>query len=197
MSKFKGIYEEITNPSTTIGNYRVADIPLLNLFEPHKGQGKYTRDYIRKNQGEFPVYSSQTEDEGIIGYINTADYDNECITWTTDGIYAGTVFHRHGKFSMTTHCGALMLKDEYKGKIDFSYVLHQLSISLRGYALSEGNKRVTVNRLEKVTIQIPLKTDDEFDIDKQRELAEVYVRLNSMKKSIISEFNKIIKLEIK
>lgn len=197
MSKFKGIYEEITNPSTTIGNYRVADIPLLNLFEPHKGQGKYTRYYIRKNPGEFPVYSSQTEDEGIIGYINTADYDNECITWTTDGIYAGTVFHRHGKFSMTTHCGALMLKDEYKGKIDFSYVLHQLSISLRGYALSEGNKRVTVNRLEKVTIQIPLKTDGEFDIDKQRELAEVYVRLNSMKKSIISEFNKIIKLEIK
>lgn len=198
MSEYKSIYEEITNPNSTIGNYKVANKPLLELFEPQKGQGKYTKDYIRKNQGEFPVYSSQTEDEGIIGSINTADYDTECITWTTDGIYAGTVFHRHGKFSMTTHCGALILRDEYKGKIDFSYVLQQLSITLRGYALSEGNKRVTVNRLKKVSLKIPLKANSkDFDIEKQKELAEVYIRLNSMKKSISSEFNKLIKLDVK
>ena len=56
---------------------------------------------------------------------------------------------------------------------------------------------MTVNRLKKVSIQIPLKTNGEFDMDKQKELAEVYIRLNDMKKAISSEFNKLIKLDVK
>lgn len=197
ISAYKNIYEEITNPNSKIGSYKVANELLIKLFIPKKGLGKYTKDYIRKNQGEFPVYSSQTENEGIIGYINSYDYQEECLTWTTDGIYAGTVFYRNGEFSMTTHCGALILKDEYKGKIDLSYALQQLSITLRGYALSEGNKRVTMNRLNKVFIKIPLKNAKDYDLGKQRELSEVYIRLNGMKKSISSEFNKLIKLDVK
>ena len=44
-----------------------------------------SKDYIRGNEGNFPVYSSQTENNGELGRISTFDYDGEYLTWTTDG----------------------------------------------------------------------------------------------------------------
>lgn len=54
-----------------------------------------SKDYIQANAGEYPVYSSQTADEGVFGRINTYDYDGEYVTWTTDGANAGSIFYRN------------------------------------------------------------------------------------------------------
>ena len=35
-----------------------------------------SKEYLRDNIGEYPVYSSQTVNEGILGKIDTYDYDN-------------------------------------------------------------------------------------------------------------------------
>ncbi|WP_222987048.1 restriction endonuclease subunit S, partial [Psittacicella melopsittaci] len=43
----------------------------------------------------YPVYSSQTVNNGIIGYYNEYLFE-DAITWTTDG-YAGRVTFRSGK----------------------------------------------------------------------------------------------------
>jgi len=58
----------------------------------------------------YPVYSSQTSDEGIMGYIDTYDFEGEYVTWTTDGVNAGTVFYRDGRFNCTNVCGTIRLK---------------------------------------------------------------------------------------
>ena len=63
-------------------------------------------------QGKYPVYSSQTSDNGIMGYINTFDFDGEYVTWTTDGERAGTVFYRDGKFNCTNVCGTIKFKKD-------------------------------------------------------------------------------------
>jgi len=57
-----------------------------------------SKRYLEMHQGEYPVYSSQTRDNGKIGSIDTYDFDGEYVTWTTDGAYAGTIFYRSGKF---------------------------------------------------------------------------------------------------
>lgn len=62
--------------------------------------------------GKYPVYSSQTENNGCMGFLNTFDYDGDCLTWTTDGVYAGTVFLRRGKFNCTNVCGILTLTSQ-------------------------------------------------------------------------------------
>ena len=64
---------------------------------------------IIDNIGDFPVYSSQTENNGELGKINTYAYDGEYLTWTTDGANAGTVFYRTGKFNVTNVCGLLKI----------------------------------------------------------------------------------------
>ncbi|MBI5306947.1 MAG: restriction endonuclease subunit S [Planctomycetes bacterium] len=50
---------------------------------------------IADNAGDYPVYSSQTANNGEMGRINTYDFEGEYVTWTTDGANAGTVFYRN------------------------------------------------------------------------------------------------------
>ena len=67
-----------------------------------------SKNYLRDNFGDYPVYSSQTANNGVFGYIDTFDYDCESVTWTTDGANAGSVFyHINEKFSITNVCGLL------------------------------------------------------------------------------------------
>ena len=61
---------------------------------------------IARNPGPYPVYSSQTKDNGVMGYLSTFSFEGEYITWTTDGANAGTVFYRTGRFNCTNVCGA-------------------------------------------------------------------------------------------
>ena len=59
-----------------------------------------SKGFLSENTGIFPVYSSQTANDGMIGSIDTYDFDGEYISWTTDGANAGTIFYRKGKFSV-------------------------------------------------------------------------------------------------
>ena len=77
----------------------------------HIGRGKVTsHEYIANHSGSFPLYSSQTANDGVMGYIDTFMFDGDFLTWTTDGANAGTVFRRSGKFNCTNVCGTLFPK---------------------------------------------------------------------------------------
>ncbi len=55
----------------------------------------------------YPVYSSQTSNDGVMGYLDSFKFEGEYITWTTDGANAGTVFYRNGRFNCTNVCGTI------------------------------------------------------------------------------------------
>jgi type I restriction enzyme S subunit len=74
------------------------------------GRGRVISEQELEDDGQFPVYSSQTKNNGCLGYIGTYDFDCEQITWTTDGANAGTVFLRNGKHNCTNVCGTLQPK---------------------------------------------------------------------------------------
>ncbi|UCU27008.1 restriction endonuclease subunit S [Mycoplasma anserisalpingitidis] len=82
---------------------------------------KITKKIIEENKGEYPVYSSQTTNNGEIGKLNYYMFDGEYVTWTTDGCYAGTFYYRNEKFSATTHCGVLSVKCGQKLLTKFLY----------------------------------------------------------------------------
>ena len=44
-----------------------------------------SKEYFVDNAGDYPVYSSQTGNNGMIGKIDTFDFDGEFVSWTTDG----------------------------------------------------------------------------------------------------------------
>ena len=65
---------------------------------------------VKTNEMCFPVYSSQTKNNGLMGYYNKYLF-NTAITWTTDGANAGTVNYREGKFYSTNVNGVLLSDD--------------------------------------------------------------------------------------
>ena len=52
-------------------------------FEKGKNAQQYTQEYIGENEGVYPVYSGQTENDGIMGRIKTYDYDIDKCIFTT------------------------------------------------------------------------------------------------------------------
>lgn len=112
----------------------------------------YSKEYLRDNAGEYPVYSSQTANNGELGRICTYDYDGKYLTWTTDGAYAGTVFRREGRFSITNVCGLISNVDKALS-IDFLY--YWLNKVAKGYVYQGmGNPKLMSNVME--TIEVPL-----------------------------------------
>ena len=191
--------EKIKNIKINIigkSNINKKKIPIDDIFKIIKGKAKYTRKYIKNNTGVYPVYSSQTTNDGIIGKINSYDFDIECLTWTTDGAYAGTVFYRNEKFSMTTHCGALILKEMYKNSIDLNFVHFYLFNNLKKYAQGESNKRITVNTIKNIIIQIPILANGLFDLQTQKEIAQKYQTIKQIKQQLIDYLTNIIKTEV-
>lgn len=112
-----------------------------------------SKSFINDNSGEYPVYSSQTENNGQFGAISTYMFDGKYVTWTTDGANAGTVFYRDGKFNVTNVCGVIDISD---CQVDTKYVYYALTIHAKNYVSSGmGNAKLMSNVMSKVTIPIP------------------------------------------
>lgn len=75
----------------------------------------------------YPVYSSQTKNNGCLGYISTYDFDKSQLTWTTDGVNAGTVFLREGKYNCTNVCGTLAPKNDTNDLHYLKYALEYIA----------------------------------------------------------------------
>ncbi|MDQ0567870.1 restriction endonuclease subunit S [Mycoplasma yeatsii] len=99
-------FEKCKNYTNTWEQWKVGEI-----FNIDRGLGITKKDMSLIKTGEFkyPVYSSQTTENGLIGYYNKYTFEN-AITWTTDGAKAGTVFYRKHSFFATSHCGILTKK---------------------------------------------------------------------------------------
>lgn len=113
-----------------------------------------SKEYLINNAGEYPVYSSQTANNGEIGKIRTFDYDGEYVTWTTDGANAGTVFHRTKKYSITNVCGLIRIKNTKV--LNYKFLFYWLSIEAKKYVYSGmGNPKLMSNQIAKIPIPIP------------------------------------------
>lgn len=112
-----------------------------------------SKNYIQDNIGEYPVYSSQTEDNGCLGKIKTFAFEGEYLTWTTDGANAGTLFYRTGRFNITNVCGLLKVKDN---AIYIKYLYYSLGIEAPKYVNNGmGNAKLMSNVMSNIRIPLP------------------------------------------
>ena len=134
-----------------------------NICEISRGK-VISKDFIKENYGEYPVYSSQTENNGVLGWISTFDYDGEYLTWTTDGANAGTVFYRKGRFNITNVCGLLKPKNS---EINIRYLYFALKLVAKKYVVQGmGNPKLMSNVMGKIKIPVP-------PLDVQNRIADV------------------------
>ena len=100
------------------------------------GRGRVISQQELDDDGKYPVYSSQTKNNGILGYIKAYDFDCKQITWTTDGANAGTIFLREGKHNCTNVCGTLQPYNKYE---QIEFINYSLQISAQFYKRPDTN----------------------------------------------------------
>jgi len=114
-----------------------------------------SKDYLRDHAGPYPVYSSQTANDGVFGFIDTYDYDFESITWTTDGANAGSVFyHRDKQFSITNVCGLLRVLDSNHVSTKFLYYALG-GLTKRYVSDGMGNPKLMSNVMSQIKVPVP------------------------------------------
>lgn len=137
-----------------------------------------SKDYIQENAGDYPVYSSQTENNGELGRIKTYDFEGEYLTWTTDGANAGSIFYRNGKFSITNVCGLLKLK---RDNISIRYLMYALQIEAPKYvSKGMGNPKLMSNVMARIKVPIP-------SIEQQEKIVRVLDTFQNLKISLNQE----------
>lgn len=129
------------------------------------------RDIARALNPRYPVYSSQTQNDGVMGYLDTYDFEGEYVTWTTDGANAGTVFCRNGKFNCTNVCGTIKLFND-----DHFFVAAALNRVARQYVSKHlGNPKLMNDVMKQVKIAIPSSTEEQKRISEALSHADDYI----------------------
>lgn len=142
---------------------------IKDIAEIGRGRVISSIEIERQRHPLYPVYSSQTSNDGIMGYLDDYMFDGEYITWTTDGANAGTVFYRNGKFNCTNVCGTLKIDS----KFDCYFVSLVLQQAAQKYVSSNlANPKLMNNTMASIKIRIP-------DIETQKQLSNVFQSLDN------------------
>ncbi|WP_215740547.1 restriction endonuclease subunit S, partial [Mesomycoplasma hyorhinis] len=157
------------------------------MFFIDTGNSKLTKQYIKQNLGKYPVYSSQTENNGIIGYINTYDFDGEFITWTQDG-NAGKVFYRNGRFN-ASNSGILTLNFPSKYNLKFLF-LALIFLDLTKLQIGGTVPHFTASMMRKVIFLIPKNKVEQEKISSIFFTLDKIISLYQRKISVLEKLEK-------
>ena len=126
-----------------------------------KTKDKETDEFI------YPVYSSQTKNNGLMGFYNQYLFEN-AITWTTDGANAGTVNFRKGKFYSTNVNGVLLSDKGYANKT-ISEIINKIAWK---HVSKVGNPKLMNNIMSEISIMIP-------SIEEQNKISTLFNQIDN------------------
>ena len=145
--------------------FRIKDIAIIG-----RGRVISSVEISQQKNPTYPVYSSQTSNEGIMGYLDEYMFEGEYISWTTDGANAGTVFYRNGKFNCTNVCGLLKLKKGF----DTHFVSLVLAEATKKYvSVNLANPKLMNNTMGNIQIRLP-------KLEEQKRISIVFRRLHEL-----------------
>lgn len=160
---------------------------------------KFTKAFVEENKGDIPVYSASKDFESVdYGYVKDnlqgIKYFENCLTWNIDGSI-GKAHFRGGRFSLSEKVIPLILKEEVKDYLDIFFLKYAIESEFSKHSFGYTNK-AGKSKIQHIKIPIPINSKGEFDLEKQKEIAEKYRKIEEFKKSISEEMNKISDMEI-
>ena len=173
------------------------EIPITQVFDIVRGDGKYTRSYVHEHTGEYPLYSGNTF--GPFAQIDSYDYNVPALTWAIDGLAGYMMIHR-SPFSATNHRGILLLKDT---NIDLEYAKYTLEPIFRelkkGRQGDNGENEYTSLppfMIQSVKFAVPVDHNGEPWLEKQKEIAAGYVALEQTKETVVEQIANLSQVSI-
>lgn len=182
-------------------NGRFKNITVGEIFDLDQSTNSstFTKKFVNQHPGEIPVYSASA-DEDLVGYGYVADnlagvkYFNDVLTWNIDGS-VGRAVYRQGRFSLSEKVIPLILRDEWKGKIDLTYLRYEIEerAAERGFGYSN---KAGKSRIADIEIPIPIDDKDSVDIARQVLIADQYAKAYELKSSVISQLREVTSMEL-
>lgn len=162
---------------------------LKEIFEITRGKVLATSKINESNTNGllYPVYSSQTKDEGLMGYYPDYLFD-EGITWTTDGANAGTVRFRDSKFYCTNVCGVLLSERGYANLA----VAEALNLVAYKHVSKVGNPKLMNNVMAEIELSLPSSCEELIEISKIFESLNRIISLHQRKLDHLREQKKTL-----
>ena len=217
--RLAGIYSEIENQKEILQNclYEIdelliqidkeegidyKDISLNELVTHHNGDAKYTKTWCQKHKGSYPLYSANNCES--IASINTYDYDGEYLTYSKNGC-AGYITIINGQFSVNGDRCVLTINPEYEKNIDLLYLKYYLEPIFRSnkkgrlgaFGKNEFTKlNSTMIKGLNIQVPIPLTTEGNYDIDKQKEIADRYKQVEEIKQGLRHKIQQLISINV-
>ena len=107
--------------------WKKAPLRSMVSFQKGKDSARLNLEYCANNPGDFPVYSGQTENNGIFAKINTFDFNisGEALLIRTVGTLnlVGTTTLISGKVSLSQNCALIVPKSK---ALNMNYLHHVL-----------------------------------------------------------------------
>lgn len=157
MSRNKKIIPDLRFPEfEKDGEWKIIEVG--DVFNVTRGN-VLAMNLVQENKSEefpYPVFSSQTKNNGLAGFYKEYLYEN-AITWTTDGANAGDVNYRIGKFYCTNVCGVL-LNEEGLANLCIAELINSVSKKHVSYI---GNPKLMNGVMSKIKIPIPSITEQQ------------------------------------
>ena len=164
--------------SGTWKQFKIKDIAQLG-----RGRVISAIEISQQKNPTYPVYSSQTSNDGIMGYLDDYMFEGEYISWTTDGANAGTVFYRDGKFNCTNVCGLLKLLNGF----DTHFVSLILAEATKKYvSINLANPKLMNNIMGNIQICLP-------EFEEQKRISIVFKKLQELldvQKILLNQYSK-------
>jgi type I restriction enzyme, S subunit len=157
---------------------------------------KVTRGYVlpvsatspqKSDATPYPVYSSQTQNDGLMGYYKDYLFDT-AITWTTDGANAGTVSFRVGKFYSTNVNGVLLSDKGYVNKC----IAEALNLIAWKHVSHVGNPKLMNNVMSEIKIIIPPTVHEQESISQVLSNLDNLINLHQRKQEKLKQLKKAL-----
>jgi type I restriction-modification system DNA methylase subunit len=148
---------------------------------------------INDLKGDIPVLSWQKMNDGIIWYCHKALIEDasNINPYITFGDHTRYINIRTFPFNTTDAVRILKIKQEFKGLININYIIEKWKSQIPnlGYA---RHWKVARN----IVVNIPTKENWEFDLEKQREIANKYEKIDKIKNNLTQELEDLEKIKI-
>lgn len=155
----------LLSPKSDWKCYKVSEIADIG-----RGRVISSKEIANQNNPQYPVYSSQTSNEGVMGYLDNYAFDGEYITWTTDGANAGTVFYRNGRFNCTNVCGTLKLHYQFDA---YYCSLVLANVTKKYVSVNLANPKLMNNTMAAIKLYLP-------PFQEQKRMAQLFRKMGSI-----------------
>jgi type I restriction enzyme S subunit len=156
-----------------------------HLFRAGKGKNgqMLTKEFCAANEGPYPVYSGQTEDDGVMGTWCEFEFDfseNGVLFCTTVGARAMHLKQLHGRFSLSQNCMIVWPTDSRCITRFFFYHFQPLFQWERSLIPDHMQPSFRMEDLYSFSVAVP-------PVDEQREIFEFLDRETNKIDTLITE----------